>query len=262
MLDSLYTTIQHRSYVVLFLLAFLILSTLHLGILRTLIGLLWGYAVAFFSEYSSIHNGFPYGLYHYVPEGFAGELALAGVPVWDSISYPFIAYASFAMAWFLCEPHFNKFKMDPHVSPSRPFRVVCVASILMMVADVIIDPTANLGEQWFLGKVYFYPYGGLYFGVPITNFLGWLLVGFIILAGLQIMEKFLFIRLRLPTWGAKRFPLQGLFGPAFYFGVLGFMLVIQFWIGAYSLFAISAALAMIVLLMVTRKIKRPFYVQT
>lgn len=245
-MNTVFHTIISRPYVVTFLIAFFVLAALHIGIFRTVIWLAWGYAIAFLSEYSSIRNGFPYGLYHYVPEGFAGELALGGVPIWDSISYPFIAYASFATAWFLIEPHFLKFRIDPHVSPSRPFAVVAVASLLMMLADVGIDPTANLGEKWFLGKVYFYPHGGPYFGVPISNFLGWLLVGFVILAGFQIMEKFIFARLGLPVTGAKRFPLQGLLGPAFYFGIVGFMLAIQVWIEAYPLFFASLAITFVI----------------
>ena len=74
----IWTTLQHRPYVVAFLLTFLLLATLHIGIFRTLIWLVLGYFVAFLSEVSSIHSGFPYGVYHYIPSGFAGELALVG----------------------------------------------------------------------------------------------------------------------------------------------------------------------------------------
>lgn len=246
----LLTTLQHRPYVVAFLLTFLILSTLHLGFFRTMIWLAWGYFVAFSSEFSSIHNGFPYGLYHYKEEAFAGELAMAGVPVWDSISYPFIAYASYATAWFLAEPHFLKFRIDPHVSPSRPMTVCLFASILMMLADMIIDPVSILGGQWFLGDVYFYPHGGIYFGVPISNFLGWFLVACIIIFGFQIFEKLIFAKWRLPVWGAKRFIGQALLGPFYYFGILGFMLVVTFWIKAYALAWVSSGIASMLFFMV------------
>lgn len=253
-MEAFLTTIQHRPYVVLFLLTFLILSLLHLGILRTFFWIGWGYLVAFASEYSSIHNGFPYGLYHYIPEGFAGELVLGGVPVWDSISYCFVAYASYATAWFLLEPHFLKFQIDPHVSPSRPFAVSLLGAFLMMLADGIIDPAANLGEKWFLGKVYYYPEGGIYFGVPLTNFAGWFLVGFIILFGWQLLEKFVFSQFRIPVWGAKRFPFQALLGPGFYFGILFFILVILFQIRAYSLLGLSAFWTLIIFFFVIRRI--------
>lgn len=258
-MSALLATIQNRPYVVCLLLVFLVLSTLHLGWLRAWLWLVWGYGIAFLSEVSSIHNGFPYGLYHYIPAAFAGELVLAGVPVWDSISYPFIAYASYAAAWFLIEPHFGKFKMDPHVSPSRPLAVVGLGAVLMMLADIVIDPTATMGDQWFLGKVHTYPEGGIYFGVPLSNFAGWLLVAFMILGGWQILEKSLLARLRLPVWGAKRFPFQGLLGPAFCFGILGFMLAIQLWIKAYSLFAASSAIALLITTLVLHKLKRPSF---
>lgn len=247
---SLLTTIQHRPYVVALLLTFLILSTLHLGFFRAMIWLAWGYCVAFSSEFSSIHNGFPYGLYHYKEEAFAGELILAGVPVWDSISYPFIAYASYATAWFLIEPHFLKFRIDPHLSPSRPLTVCLFASILMMLADMIIDPVSLLGTQWFLGDVYHYPHGGIYFGVPISNFLGWFLVACVIVFGFQIFEKFIFSKYRLPVWGAKRFAGQAWLGPLFYFGILGFMLVVTFLIEAYPLAWASLGISLAIFFMV------------
>lgn len=243
-------TVQNRPYVFAFLIAFFILSTLHLGILRTLIWILWGYAVAWASEFSSIHNGFPYGLYHYIKSAFAGELALGGVPVWDSASYVFLAYASFATAWFIAEPHFSRFKMDPHVSPSHPLKVSLLAALLMMAADMIIDPVANMGEKWFLGKIYFYPEGGIYFGVPLSNFAGWFLVGLIIITGFQLMEKFFFARRRFPAWGAKRFRFQALLGPGFYFGIVGFALTMTFLIGAYKLFTASSGITLLILVFI------------
>ncbi|MDP2600061.1 MAG: carotenoid biosynthesis protein [Deltaproteobacteria bacterium] len=258
MFDPLIITIQHRPYVFLFLIVFLILATLHIGLYRAILWLLWGYLIAFVSEYSSIRNGFPYGLYHYIYEAMQGELILGGVPVWDSASYPFIAYASYSTACFLLEPRFRKCLIAPHLSPSRPFAVSVTGAILMMLADVVIDPVANLGEKWFLGKIYFYPHGGEYFGVPLTNFAGWLLVAFIIIAGFQILEKFLFARLRIPATGAKRFPYQALLGPLFYFGILGFNLAMTFYVGAYGLLAVSSAITAVLLVWLFRRLKRPF----
>lgn len=259
MFDSLVITIQHRPYVFAFLVVFFVLATLHIGIWRALLWLGWGYLVAFTSEYSSIRNGFPYGLYHYIYESMPGEWIVGGVPVWDSASYAFIAYASYALAWFLIEPHFMKFSIDPHVSPSRPFSVALVGAFLMMLADVVIDPVANLGEKWFLGKIYFYPEGGEYFGVPLTNFAGWFLVAFAIIAGFQILEKFVFARVRLPVWGAKRFPFQALFGPLFYFGILGFNLAMTFYVGAYGLLAASSVITTSLLILFIYRLKRPSF---
>lgn len=253
-MDPLILTIANRPYVVAFLLTFLVLATLQFGIWRTLIWGLWGYIVAFLSEVSSIHNGFPYGLYHYLPENFAGELTLGGVPVWDSLSYVFIAYASFATAFFLVEPVFGRFKIDPHLSPSKPFPVLLLASFLMMLADMVIDPISCLGDRWFLGKIYFYPAGGFYFDVPLTNFAGWFLVAALILFGFQIMEKYLFTRFGLSSFGAKRFSCQALLGPGFYFGILGFMLAITASIGEHRLLLASGSLTLVLLAFVVRRI--------
>lgn len=242
--------------------AFLILAILHIGLWRALIWLVWGYGVAFVSEFSSIRNGFPYGLYHYIYESMPGEILVGpmpSVPIWDSASYAFIAYASFATAWFLIEPHFNRFKIDPHVSSSRPLAVACLGSVLMMLADMIIDPVANLGEKWFLGKIYFYPEGGEYFGVPLTNFAGWLLVAFVILAGFQLLEKFIFARMRLPVTGAQRFPFQALLGPLFYFGILGFNLAMTFYVGAYGLLAASGLITAGLFGWFVYRLKRPAF---
>jgi putative membrane protein len=53
----------------------------------------------------------------------------------------------------------------------------------MMLLDVVIDPAAVRGGRWFLGHIFYYPEGGLYFGVPLSNFLGWLVVGWVTIGG-------------------------------------------------------------------------------
>lgn len=45
----------------------------------------------------------------------------------------------------------------------------------MMLLDVVLDPLAVQGDRWFLGRVFYYPGGGDYFGVPLVNFAGWAL---------------------------------------------------------------------------------------
>ena len=95
MLEILLHTVAMRPYVFAFLVAFLVIGTLNRGAARTLLLLVVGYAVAFASEWASIRYGFPYGHYVYLYEAMEGELILGGVPVWDSLSYSFLAYASY-----------------------------------------------------------------------------------------------------------------------------------------------------------------------
>ena len=110
----------------------------------------------------------------------------------------------------------------------------------MTCLDIVIDPVALRGDRWFLGRLYFYPGGGRYFGVTIANFLGWFLVCFVIL------RVFIFVDRRL-TWSAfaaggrsDRIATYG--AVALYFGVLAFNLTMTFWIGETTLGLIGLGL--------------------
>ncbi|MCC6347417.1 MAG: carotenoid biosynthesis protein, partial [Nitrospirales bacterium] len=59
-------TLLLRPYVFLFLLVYLVGCSLHLGLKRALLFCTAGYLIAWASEYSSIHNGIPYGHYYYL----------------------------------------------------------------------------------------------------------------------------------------------------------------------------------------------------
>ena len=60
-------TIALRPYFAAFFLAYLLACSLHLGVKRALLFAVAGYVVAWASEFSSIHNGIPYGSYYYIP---------------------------------------------------------------------------------------------------------------------------------------------------------------------------------------------------
>ncbi len=224
------TTVLHRPYVFLFFFTYLIFGRLQLGWFRTLAFLFLGWTIAFASEASSIRNGFPYGDYQYVYENLKGELILWGVPLWDSLSYTFLAYASFATATFI------RMKNRLHRSQGDFFKVrtswstLILSVILMAGIDVIIDPLTALGDQWFLGRIYYYPNGGFYFGVPISNFLGWMLVAFLIVGIYQHFEKRLEnqnLKLNEERWDG----LRGWLGVFLYLGVFLFNWGITVWIG-------------------------------
>ncbi len=66
-----------RPYVTLFLLAFLALSWLEQGWLRTIIWMVSGYLVAFVAEYCSTQvNGIPFGWYVYNYEALSNDLVI------------------------------------------------------------------------------------------------------------------------------------------------------------------------------------------
>jgi len=165
-----------RPYVIGFLAFFLAAGIRDLGRARTLGFLLWGFLVALVAELSSTRVGVPFGLYHYSGETAGLELFLSNVPFFSPLSFPFLAYASFSLA---------RQALGPGWAGTRAgrLRTVALSGVLMALLDVVIDPLAVRGERWFLGHLFTYPEGGVYFGVPLSNFVGWLLVGWATVGG-------------------------------------------------------------------------------
>jgi putative membrane protein len=105
----------------------------------------------------------------------------------------------------------------------------------MMYLDIIIDPVALRGDRWFLGKIYFYPNGGSYFGITIANFLGWYFVCFVIVRLFVFLERAFFAGASNLKFGVRSYRYKALGAVGLYFGVLGFNLFMTFWIGEREL---------------------------
>ncbi len=228
-------TIALRPYVFIFLLAYLLGCSMHLGLKRAFLFCLAGYFIAWLSEYSSIHNGIPYGYYYYVDHTRGQELWVKGVPFMDSLSYVFLAYASYSMALAVASPVLFSRKgfyilETRKIRRSLPARIL--GAVFFVYLDIIIDPVALLGDRWFLGQIYGYPEKGVYFGIPISNFIGWLIVGFVMIYALQNIDGYLS---STSDRAGYRYPWRYLIGPALYAGVLIFNLSVTFWIGEYTL---------------------------
>lgn len=226
-------TVLLRPYVFVFLGVYLALATWHLGAGRALVFLLLGYLISWAAEFCSIHVGFPFGEYIYIPATRHQELWVAGVPLMDSLSYVFLAYASYATALVTLTPgrwEGKSFFLRGEADLLGSWRVLVLGAVLMVTLDIVIDPLALRGYRWFLGQIYGYPEGGVYFGVPLSNFGGWFLVSLALIRVLQYLAS------RVPPspwwdWGRRCFPSQALLGLAFYLGILGFNLVMTFRIG-------------------------------
>jgi putative membrane protein len=227
-----------RPYVFLFLLAFLASGFRDLGIRRTLVFLAWVWPLAFVAEFSSTRIGIPFGLYHYTGTTRGRELFIADVPFFDSLSFTFLAYAAFCLARVVLgarDSHGTRAggrsrARDPRVE----WAVTALAGVLMMLLDVVIDPIAVRGDQWFLGHIFWYPEGGIYFGVPLSNFLGWFIVGALGVGG--------YLRLAGEgRMGERPWPGVGL-----YYGVLAFNLAITAWIGEWLLLVVGIVLHLLV----------------
>lgn len=280
-LSQMLATFLHRPYVFAFLIAFLVIAYLHWGWRRTILWLVISYVIAWASEFSSIHNGFPYGLYHYVYENMPGELMLAGVPVWDSLSYAFLTYAGYTTAEFLICPaichseqrsvrlgrtgrseespiatngdpssrHSSGLRMTAQQQDSKTIYVVVLGALLTMLLDIIIDPVATMGDKWFLGRIHYYEHPGWYFGVPISNFLGWFLVPLATIAIFRIAHCALRICFNPQSeirnsQSHKAYPLRPFFNPLFYLSIALFNIVITIVIGEHLLGSIDCFLLM------------------
>ena len=234
-LSLLWGTVLLRPYVFLFLTVYLTIAILNMGVLRSLFFTVLAYSIAFLCEYSSTRNGFPFGFYTYIDTTRDQELWISNVPFMDSLSFSFLIYVSYTLSLLLWAPLIKK-GWDIRLGEIGPikhsFKVIASASILCMLMDVIIDPIAFLGDQWFLGKIYFYREPGEYFHIPLTNFAGWFFVAAATLTCFAAFNSLLDHKIPLKT---KQIAGQALLGPGLYFGVLTFNLGVTFYIGEFLL---------------------------
>lgn len=226
-------TVIMRPYVFAFFAAFLVAAVPHLGWRKTALFTVAGYLVAFVSEYSSINSGIPYGWYYYIDATRDRELWIAGVPFFDSLSYVFLTYCSYATALFVVSP-VKSWRWDVVTLETRSIRtsfaVLFLGSLFQVFLDIIIDPVALQGNRWFLGQIYGYREVGVHFGVPLSNYLGWWLVSFILVFVLQRIDARLGRGGNKPT-GVANPPFRALYGPILYVSVIVFNLSVTFWIG-------------------------------
>ena len=103
---KLWGSIVGRPYVWLFLFGYIVCATWQIGAWRMLALIPAGYLIAFASEYASITTGFPYGWYVYRYDALANDLLIGspGVPFFDSISFVFMCFAGWVMAYALLGP--------------------------------------------------------------------------------------------------------------------------------------------------------------
>ncbi len=215
-MDLLIGTFVLRPYVFGFLAAFLAAGAVDLGIRRTLLFAAWVGPLAWLAEFSSTRIGIPFGLYHYTGTTRGQELFIADVPFMDCLSFTFLAYAAFCLA---------RAALAGRRVPAPVLALV--SGVLMMLLDVVIDPAAVRGDRWFLGRIFFYPDGGMYFGVPLSNFAGWTVVGTLGVGGYLALGRW-----RGRTAASGRFPWPGI---ALYYAVFAFNLAVTAWIGEWVL---------------------------
>jgi uncharacterized membrane protein len=223
-----------RPYVFIFLLGFVVAAVRDIGPRRAGLFMAWVGPMAFVAEFMSTRIGIPFGLYHYTGTTRGQELYLADVPFFDPLSFVFLAYAAFCLARMVlfgypsgrvpsgCDPSAQA--PSGRAKPGSPrVQLIILSGVLMMLLDVVIDPLAVRGDRWFLGRIFWYPHGGAYFGVPLSNFGGWVVVGALGVGGYLCCR------------GVAAIGRSPALGVGLYYGVLAFNLVMTAWIGEWAL---------------------------
>ena len=231
----LFNTLLLRPYVFVFLAAAVFCAHRLIGWHRTA----WFFSLAsltsFLCEYTSTRTGIPFGWYDYTGATADRELYLLNIPFIVPISFAFLLFASYCLALWLVlparSPQPGGHVRWPHlafpVEARTSWTVTGLSVLFALLLDMVIDPVALRGDQWFLGQLYTYWDPGVHFGVPVTNYLGWILMGALSLALYFPMDR------HLPPSPIRDRSVTGdvLLGCGLYYGVLCFNLVMTFWIG-------------------------------
>ncbi len=259
-MHPLLATIALRPYVFIFLAAFLFISIVNFGLRTTMLFTALTYAVSLGCEWSSIHNGFPFGLYHYVPATRGRELWIAGVPFMDSLSFTFLGFTSYTVALLAASPLYRR-GGDLRILDTRKIRgaprVWLMAALFMVMVDMVVDPLSVRGDRWFLGRIFWYDPPGPHFGVPISNYLGWFFVAAIAVAIFQTLDGRLNRSGARPRGAMPLFPSRALLGPALYLGIVGFGGTMLFLIGADAIAWASVFLYLPLLALMLHTVTRP-----
>ena len=249
--DILISTILLRPYVFVLLGFYLIAGSFQLGLKRIAAFTVLAYVIAFISEYASTRIGIPYGFYHYTGDTHGKELFISNVPFMDSLSYSFLGYFSYSLALLMVSPITRKgwkFQLSHPSWYSK--KILFLTAVLFVLQDVLIDPVSLRGSKWFLGQIYYYPEKGMYFGVPLSNFLGWLLVGLAIIYCFQKLD-------RKMGW-SKESAGNALMGPVLYFLNMIFILSVTFYIDEYVIGIISLSIFSILIFITILKVRHAF----
>ena len=125
----------------------------HLGARRATLAVLAVSAFAYAIESVGVATGFPYGTFFY---GDAlGPRFLGLVPYLLPVTYVPLVIGAVAAAW-------TPGRLAPHIA---------LSALLLVLIDAVLDPGAAALGFWV------WPDGGPYYGVPLSNFAGWLLSG-------------------------------------------------------------------------------------
>lgn len=125
------------------------------------------WVVSNFFEGLSITMGFPFGNYHY---NYSGVPQIWHVPILIMVSYFAIVYTCWEIGLILTN------HTERPITGIDKVAVPVVAAMVMTMWDLVSDPASST-----IGKNWIWENGGSFYGVPISNFLGWVFVVYVFL---------------------------------------------------------------------------------
>ena len=173
-------------------------------------------------ENLSIVTGFPFGHYHYT--GNIGP-KLFLVPVLIGPAYFGIGYVAWTLGTVLAGD------VGPRGRAFTSFAVPLIASFVMVAWDLGMDPTnSTIRQNWIWQQ------GGGYFGVPLTNYLGWSLTVYVFY---QLFA--LYLRFRAPNGDRPALSRSYFAQAAALYGVIGLGIVLAYFVGGTNTAITDAA---------------------
>ena len=131
-------------------------------------------------EIVGVATGFPFGSYHYT-----GDNLFFGIP-------PFLPFGWFAQSYpaFVVGRIALHGKVDPFPASGRwlgRLSAIVISSFALTAFDFVWDPTQAGSPQPNPEWVWANP--GSYYGIPLSNFLGWLFTGFCIYLSMELLFR-------------------------------------------------------------------------
>ena len=178
----------------------------------------WGSVIGGASELIGTTTGFPFGAYEYT--SWLGPKLFGHVPYFIPLSWFAMSIVSLDLA--------------QRVVGSRLGRIA-LGALFMVIWDVSLDPAMSRAFPFWI-----YPEGGFFYGMPLSNWLGWFGVSLVILSGYE--------------WIGGGLPASRRWAPALYLLNALFPLLLSPLYGLYGAFVIGAlALAIPFLLLHFRR---------
>lgn len=141
---------------------------------RTLMMLASGFSIALLFEHLGSSAGFLFGEYDYTD--LLGPKVFGQVPVLIPAAWFMMLYPSWEIARGLSARLAN-------TTPARVLLRIAIAACAMTAWDLSLDPRMVADGAWI------WPNGGAYFGIPLSNFVGWLVTSALIFAAWTLIDR-------------------------------------------------------------------------